>query len=242
MKPCFVWVYWKEGAEGNEINYSIRSVQKFIPSADIVVCGDRPDGYKGKFIRCPRISQRPFIQWHDSIQKLLAIIESELVAERFCWMYDDTYFLKPTTIDDIAKPRAWASMAQQMNRQPKTSWQAVKQETARLLYGERMPMFDFATHYPTVFEKSRLRETIERFDCHLRPVIIENLYLNHHLASLLDQCGLQKPIQPTDFIYLQRPAETVSRIVQLTENKTCLNNGHRAYNSALRLFLAKLFP
>ena len=236
----FVYVYWAGGAESSEIDYSIRSVRKFIPAADIVVCGDRPDGYQGKFIPCPRINDRPFIQWHDSINKLIAILQSDLVQDRFCWMYDDTYFLKPTSIDEIAKPRSWTAsnaFLHQMRRRAKSTWQAVKQETARLLYGERMTMFDFATHFPIVFSKSRLRQTIDRFDCRLRPVVIENLYLNQHLADCLSDCELSAPVRPHDFAYFRRPVASIEQLRVLSRTALCLNNGNGAFNSALRSFL-----
>lgn len=190
-KTC-VWVYVTQGAEAESIELSIQFAQRNLIDCDsFVVCGDRPPNWNGDFIESPRIpfheysaitGQKMARKWRkyvDSIHKLNRIIASELVSDSFLWMYDDTFILKPTTFDElaIARHRGPASVSSQQLK--KKGWREAKRRTFDVLANHGLPVNDYSTHAPTVYEKSKLQHTIEHFQAFTRPRVIESLYLNH---------------------------------------------------------------
>lgn len=184
-----VWVYWNSGAVSDEMKWSMASVMKNLSGAsNLVICGDRPKWWKGEYISCPRVKREDvtktfgsgrFTKWVDSVMKLWAIIESPLVTENFLWMYDDTFVLTPYTFDQIAVPvadnRLHASQIPESH-----SWHEVRRRTANSLAARGLPVWNYSTHHPAVYSKSKLVQTIQEFDLPQSPRLIESLYLNHH--------------------------------------------------------------
>ena len=184
-----VWVYWEAGAETNELQYSMASVMENLSGhSNLVICGDRPAWWNGPFISCPRVKRRDvlrtfgsgrFQKWCDSIIKMWAIIESDLVTENFLWMYDDTFIVKPYTFDAISQPVAqgYISLAKSPNSH---TWREVKRRTGRDLAARGLPVWDYSTHHPVTFNKLQLVDTINTFDLPASPRLIESIYSNHH--------------------------------------------------------------
>lgn len=174
------WVYLAAGAKTDELRYSIRSVAtNMIDLANIVVCGDRPSWYHGDFIDSPRSGGGTYAKWFDSIKKMQRLIESPDVTDTFLWMYDDSFLLLPTTGLEIARPRAVSPIARNDIKR-RNLWRKVRGMTRRALHAAGRPAWDYSTHYPVVYEKDKLAETIKRFSCLVKPYCIETLYLNHH--------------------------------------------------------------
>lgn len=235
-RTTFVWVYVAALAESDEIQFSIRSVRKFVPDADIVICGDRPPGFEGTVIRSPQVtvksvrhrfgykpSQR-FIKWVDSIAKLQAIIESPHVSDDFLWMYDDTFICRPTTFEELAIPR-YSRRNVPVDSKPKQrrkdAWQEVRRRTFNNLHASKLPAADYSTHFPTAYNKRLLQKTIAEFAPWKNPRLIESLYLNHHSSPKA------RPVWQ-DLTYVK--ANTLARLDR--ENHLVINIGHGAWHQS----------
>jgi hypothetical protein len=186
-----VWVYWAAGAEGDELRYSMRSVLANVAGLkNVVLCGDRPDWYGGDFIHSPRFSEHAakkqfgtarWCKWIDSIVKLKKIIASDLVTDRFLWLYDDTFIVQPTTANWLSVPRAGGNISTRLaTGKRRNTWRGCVHRTAVSLQSAGMPLRNYSTHYPVVYEKAKLLETIKLFEADQRPRCIETIYLNHH--------------------------------------------------------------
>lgn len=234
-KPhTFVWVYVARLAESDEIQYSIRSVRKFVPDAEIVICGDRPKGFDGPVIHSPRVTARSvrkrfgyrpslrFIKWVDSIVKLQAIIESPYVSDDFLWMYDDTFLCRPTTFEELAIPR-YSRPSVSVNRtefhRRKDDWKEVRRRTFNDLDQHGLPTADYSTHFPTAYNKRLLQKTIAEFAPWKRPRLIESLYLNHHSSPKA------RPVW-RDLTYVKK--QTLDRLDR--DNHFVINVGHKAWH------------
>lgn len=191
-----VWVYWRGGAASDELEYSIRSaITNLSDLANVVVCGDHPgEWYDGDFIHSPRFNKQDgiakfgsgrFSKWIDSAIKLQRIIESDLVTESFLWMYDDTFFVKPWSIEQTAILRAGGSLwdLQKIDTPSKRTWREVMRRTARALADRGLPQHNYSTHYPVVYQKKLLAQTIREFDLLQCARLVESLYLNHHFRN-----------------------------------------------------------
>ena len=109
----FVWMYWqgdpsdpsyRGGARGSELLYSMRSVEEnYQGSVDIVLVGDRPDWYHGKFISKPQIPPTYRRHFRDYYSKILKASTEKSVNRFFVCMQDDIYFLNPVTEDEVKK-------------------------------------------------------------------------------------------------------------------------------------------
>lgn len=188
-KCTIVWVYWAAGAEGDELRYSIRSAVENVSNIhNIVICGDKPSWYKGDHIPSPKFTKRQarkkygterWAKWVDSIIKLQRIIDSPLVTDNFLWMYDDTFIVKPTSFEWLAAPRSGGTMRPEPTPSRKT-WRECIRRTANCLQNHNLPLYNYSTHFPVVYEKGKLKETLDKFRPDQAPRVIESLYLNHH--------------------------------------------------------------
>ena len=197
-KYSAVWVYWRGGAASDELKYSIRSaITNLSDLANVVVCGDHPgDWYDGDFIHSRRFNKQDgikkfgsgrFSKWIDSAVKLQKIIESDLVTDAFLWMYDDTFFVKPWSIEQTAILRAGGSLwdPQELDNRAKKTWREVMRRTAKALADRGLPQRNYSTHYPVVYQKGLLAQTIREFNLLNNARLVESLYLNHHFRDPL---------------------------------------------------------
>lgn len=200
-RKSIVWVYWAGGADGDELRYSIRSAcQNISDWSNIVVCGDHPGPwYKGDFIRSPRFTAKAarrqfgtdkWQKWIDSTIKLRRIVASELVTDRFLWLYDDSFITRPCSIEDIAAPRARRRLhAGDLEKPVRRKWRDCRRRTALALHRRGLPTRDFSTHYPMVYDKPKLTATLDRFGCDTAARCIESLYGNEHLGKPANIAG-----------------------------------------------------
>ena len=180
-----VWVYWAAGAESEELKYSMRSAQEnLIDAGNFVLCGDIPKWFSGDAILSKKWTRRQnkkkfgtrhWAKWIDSIVKLKKIINDDRVTQKFLWMYDDTFIVKPTRIADMLEPRASGRIRAS---EKGNLWRKARARTGKALADANLPNWDYSTHCPIVYDKERLRETIEKFGCDRNPRVIESLYCN----------------------------------------------------------------
>lgn len=185
-----VWVYWAAGADGDELRYSIRSVvEHFRDLANVVICGDIPDWYTGDAIPSPRWNKADAIahfgtgkwaKWTDSVLKLTRIAASDLVTDRFLWLYDDTFFVKPITAAEAAVPRVTRQLCADTDNKAGGTWREVLRRTTVALKAAGRPSLNYSHHAPMVYDKAKLFETLEVFEPFNQPRAIESLYANHH--------------------------------------------------------------
>ena len=104
----FVWPYWHGGANGDEIRFSVRSVETFFHGqVKCTIVGDRPPWYQGHVIHQPQIPLRENHGFRDMLAKMWVMATHAEIDADFVWMMDDIYLLKPVTWDDLETPRAY---------------------------------------------------------------------------------------------------------------------------------------
>jgi len=171
----FCWCYWDGGADGDELRFSIRSIEQFFQGvAKITIIGDRPEWYQGHHIPKKRVpASRPQREYRDMLGKVWFIATHPEVDEKSVWMMDDVYAIKPFTAEDLEIPRAERWRPSRKNR-----WQRIKTNTMNALAREGFTQHDYATHAPHVAEKGKLVEIFNRFDLHNNVMLWEVLYGN----------------------------------------------------------------
>jgi hypothetical protein len=226
----FVWPYWDSGAAGDELRWSIRSVEQFFQGdAHITLIGDRPAWWQGHVIPKRRVSaRRPNRPFRDMLSKVWFMATHAEVDQKAVWMMDDIYYLRPFTIQDLEIPRA-------VRYSPggKNSWQRRKANTMRVLTERGFPNHDYATHLPHVFEKQKLRDVFDSFDLHTNTLLWEVIYGNVYRGTPQDVRPFFRRI--TD----QLPED---RWRHETRHATVLNHTSGAWCPGVRAFLQAMLP
>jgi hypothetical protein len=211
-KISAVWVYWEGGADGEELRYSMRSVERhFTGLKNIVLCGDKPHWYSGNFIDSPKFTKRQakqkfgtgcWCKWVDSVIKLQKIIDSPLVTDDFLWLYDDTFFMRDISTEEALIPRCTRLLCAHPDAKADGAWREVLRRTTVALHEAGRPSRNYSHHGPVVYNKQKLQATIDKFQPDKGPRAIESLYLNHHYdESQAKQLGHW-------MVYTQKPSET----------------------------------
>jgi hypothetical protein len=223
----FVWPYWHAGASGDELRWSIRSVEQHFEGATLcTIVGDRPPWWQGHVIDCPRIGPAPNRGFRDMLNKMRTIATHPEIRPEFVWMMDDVYFLKPVTLEELQQPRAYGWREDASN-----SWQRRKSNTMRLLREAGLSNHDYATHLPHHAEKQKLADLFERFDLHANTLLWEVLYGNVYR---------QHPIRPEPFFCrLLHPVE-MPELRQRARLASVLNHTANAWCPAIREYLAEI--
>ena len=176
MNCSVVWPYLASAATSDELRYSLRSVAAHVSGVrNVVVCGDKPAWYRGDFVPSPKRAIGRWSKWVDSFDKLQAMIDSPLISDRFLWMYDDTFILRPTSTYALSVPRFQGQLCQ--GKVPTSDWQQGRSNTARVLQERGLPTRNYSTHYVTTYEKHKLQRVLDEYR-NQQPLLIESLYLN----------------------------------------------------------------
>jgi hypothetical protein len=226
----FVWPYWDGGANGDELRWSIRSVETFFQGrAKITLIGDKPDWYHGHCIRKRRVpASKPNRAFRDMLSKVFFIASHAEIDSECVWMMDDVYFLKPFSLDDVKIPRAepW---------RPSTgnSWQRRKTASMAALAAVGRTQHDYATHMPHWLEKAKLRHLFEEFNLHHNTMLWEVLYGNTYRET---------PQRTRPFFARFRNQASSEQYQSLTAHATVMNHTASAWCDGLREFLSNRLP
>lgn len=82
----------KTGFDSKELRYSIRSVAKFYPDAEIIILGRKPNWLRKATEY--RIDEKPFSKPADNVWNKILMISKRLKGESFVWMNDDIILTK----------------------------------------------------------------------------------------------------------------------------------------------------
>lgn len=226
----FVWPYWHGGAQGDELRWSMRSVQKhYAGQASFLLIGDKPDWYTGPYLPQARVPKHtPNRGFRDMLAKVRTMAHHDATASQFCWMMDDIYFIKPFSLESLETPRAdrWRPTGG-------NGWQRRKHNTMRVLGERGYTMHDYATHLPHVVEKSKLAALFTDFELDQNTLLWEVLYGNVYRSA-------PQPSRP--FLLRTWKNHTAEEYAAITALSVVLNNTNDAWCSGLREYLMGLLP
>ena len=113
------------------------------------------------------------------------IIDSDIVSQNFLWMYDDTFFVRPWSIEQTAILRAGGNLwhLSSIDKPVRSTWREVMRRTAKALVDRELPQKNYSTHYPVVYQKALLQRTIQEFELLECARLVESVYLNHHFRD-----------------------------------------------------------
>jgi hypothetical protein len=225
----FVWPYWHGGAHGDEIRFSVRSVETFFDGpVKCTIIGDRPPWYHGHVIHQPRIPLTSNHGFRDMLAKMWVMATHPEIDPEFVWMMDDIYLLRPVTWDDLDTPRAYPWREDVSN-----SWQRRKSNTMRMLRERGRSNHDYATHLPHTVEKAKLKQVYEDFDMQQNCVLWEVVYGNTFRG---------RPYSVHPFFARVMQNYTAEQLEHVTAGASVLNHLATCWTPAMREFLENRLP
>jgi hypothetical protein len=226
----FVWPFYAGAAQGDELRWSIRSVETFFQGrAKITIIGDRPEWYHGHVIRKKRVPKsKTNRRFRDMLSKVFFMAAHAEIEADCVWMMDDIYFLKSFALQDLQTPRAEPWRPSISN-----GWQRRKTFTMEALAARGLTQHDYATHMPHWLEKANLREMFDGFNLHENTMLWEVLYGNLYRET---------PIRTRPFFVRFQHRADVATFRRQTASATVMNHTEGAWCDGLRDFLAELLP
>lgn len=164
--------------QNNEIRYSLRSVEKYLPHARVFIVGYKPRWAKNVVHIDCRDPYRNKLQ--NSIYKTIRAAKDERIGERFVLMNDDFYFLKKV---DRVKVFYRGTMAGSIKAHPNKCgyyFEAMRRTYAMLKEAGISDPKDYAVHYPMALEKKKIRKLASRFDYRKDGYLFRTVYANFY--------------------------------------------------------------
>jgi len=224
----FVWTYWEDGAKGDELKYSIRSVLRWQPDAQIVIVGDQPQWYAGRMILSPRIKKQEFHSFQDVYHKLQ---KTCLQYPQFVWMMDDVYWINSFLIDEAITPKFVRHVSQQRfhDWKPTNAWAKTRSRAYTWLLNNNFPTYDFAAHLPQPIRAATFQEMERKAQIFTFYKNWECVYFNMFYAANAIDYGRR-------FTRVTKPKENFST------RHSLMNHTDSAYRGGVEAFLAQNFP
>ena len=245
----FIWGYYARPARGDELLYSVRSVMaNFVGTPRIwIVCNpaDRPAWANDqvrfidyRWVQGRRRTRVPF----DYTDKIVAACRHGEIADDFCAMYDDTYFLNPVILPDITVPRAakrWTKNALARWR-PKRKHDLRRKRSMQLFADRTGHAWDFSTHMPYWYNKRRFIDTTRRYRLQHKDFLRETVYFNALLRKDEKPALLQsKNSPPIQYRTCKQPPHNV--LAPQTAKVLFLNHCDKSWTAEMQRLLAERF-
>lgn len=200
----FVYPYIQEEARWDELRYSIRSIEdNFSGPFKIFIVGDNPGWLSEEVIYIPvkRLEKSLYRNWLDVINKIKLAIADERLNDAFVLMADDYYITSPVTYQDFGL----YVKGDLKNFRPADSagsqkWVYLKMKTRDKLISMRLTTWDYETHLPRIYIKSKLSKLIRKFDLINQPYVLASLYYNYFYGEMKPELlvkgdGIQKRLR-----------------------------------------------
>lgn len=172
-------------ASWEELRYALRSMEENLQfDFRVTVVGDRPDWLRNaQHIPMARRNRGiDFARYYDTRTKMIEVIYRRGITRDFIWTYDDIVFLKPQGIEEIALPKAMLDMAERGEdyyRNKREAWYQTQWHSLVLLKERGLPLWNYETHTPRVYNKRKMAEVMETYTRAV-PWNMATIYFNHH--------------------------------------------------------------
>ncbi len=231
---------------GLELKFALRSIHKnFVhDNFRIVIVGDKPDWITGvehfQFNRVPEQQNRNFT---DQLVKLYAVLTELDISSQFIWTYDDTYFTKKVKLADLKTLKAVTSFDKYPghldNSGAGMNWKTTLQNTMVSVLNSGGSNFNYETHLPRYFSKSRVLKLIDKFNLLGNPMMISSLYYNFYNKNNVPIC-LYDNSQRIRF--LLRSTFDVIHLKKQMNKHLFTNNSPNTWGPVLKTVLTEMFP
>ena len=223
-----------------ELRYALRSIAKNLHTdVRIWLYGEKPAWITGvEHIPMTREPKPKYQKFFDQLLKIELASRNTEIGTRFIYTYDDVYFLKPVTCDCLNQPRALEDMGKKTDWFKTTdaggNWVSCMLQTLYKLKEERLPLYNYETHLPRVYNKEKALAVMEKYNSREFAFQFATMYFNNYETNpeLLSEnkffkLGIYHPIGYRELVD--------------SANRSAIMNISVAYDDSIR-FLEAFFP
>jgi len=190
-----------------ELRYALRSIDQNLKGDKVIwLYGEKPDWVKDvRFVPMKREPKPMYVKFFDQLRKIEMASRNPEIGYRFVYTYDDVYFLKPLTVDVLRQPRALEDMSKIRHWFKKTdaggNWVSCMKQTLFRLKDEGLPVFNYETHLPRVYNKEKALAILEKYESHTYAFQFATMYFNNYetnpellSANKFFKLGIYRPV------------------------------------------------
>jgi FkbM family methyltransferase len=236
----------------DELKYALRSIEQNL-DADfrVVIIGDCPEWINRENVNyIPHIRDNVAVMTncYDANNKMNKLLTNTDISEDFIVTYDDIYFLKKTTIDDINK---FYAIKNGGDSTASSTWKELLNNTFAQLKSKNLTQFNFETHLPRFINKKKMTEVYQLFRPIRHRLLHYTLYYNYFLADNFPVCiskengqfpEIKAGFYGVDDDFSLDSKKSPSELVEMLINYQFLNHDDAGLSDNLVKIIKKLFP
>ena len=234
-----------------ELKYALRSIEKNL-DADfrIVIIGDLPDWINPEnvyHISHVRDDKAKFTNCYDVNNKMNKLLLSDEISDDFVITYDDVYFLKKTTIEDL---KEFFVIKKGKDSTASSTWKGLLNATFDHLKLKGLPVFNFETHLPRLINKTKMRKVYEMF----RPIrhrllhftLYFNTFMEDNIPVLISQEDGYERVVKAGFYGVEddfsiNSNKSQDELIKIIGGYLYLNHDDKGLSENLKKVIKKLF-
>lgn len=215
-----------------ELKYSLRSLEKYYNADNVYVIGVLPyflNQATVKYIPCKNHSRNAA---YNIMKKAYLVATIPQLSQKFIFMNDDYFLLKPLP-ENIPYYFKNPSLLDSLYKNGGNDYSFHLKSTIEALNKKSLPLKNFDTHCPIVYDKDLLREVIDSYEW-------EGLKSGYVLRSLYcNTLGIQGEFKEDLKLSSKRFEPQIKRMIY---QKEWFSIADRAVNKALGNVLQEMFP
>jgi FkbM family methyltransferase len=236
----------------DELKYALRSIEQNL-DADfrVVIIGDCPEWINREnvnFIAHKRDDAAVLTNCYDANNKMNQLLTNSEIGDDFILTYDDIYFLKKTSIDDIKK---FYAIKNGGDSTASSTWKQLLNNTFARLKSKNLTQFNFETHLPRFINKKKMIEVYQLFRPIRHRLLHFTLYYNYHLQDNFPVCiskengqfpAIKAGFYGVDDDFSLDGNKSPSELIEMLINYQFLNHDDAGLSDSLVKIIKKLFP
>jgi hypothetical protein len=250
VKVDIYYPYYEAEAVWDELKYSLRSLKHLSFEHRVVIVGDLPEWINPETIlhipheRITTDDEGTCVL--DATSKLLAYLQHPQAAPYFIRMYDDIFYLKPTTIQDMMTVRIMGDW-KNVERTDETVWKRHLWKTLDALAQRELTQLNTETHLPELFGRDNMKEVFEQFNPKENGLLTSTLYYNYYKQFYAQTITLNKAdgekagYYGYDNDYSYASPSSVNQVADLCNRKRFLNFNDNGFNIHIMNYLKQTF-
>jgi hypothetical protein len=246
-KTSIVIPFINKENEFEALRYALRSIAKNANfDHKVIIIGDCPSWVNKDVVRHipqERDPKAPFTNCFDANRKINTILLDPTIGENIVVTYDDIYFLKETSIEDLEKLVCCVKKLDNYN--PTNTHSQLLMRTFESLNSKlkNQVVNNCETHLPRFIKKSKMIEVFKKFLPVRNRLLIYTLYFNTWFKGCLElskKNNIKAGFYGTndDFSYL---FDDKKKIERLLANKMFLNHDDKGLSPILREVIQEAF-
>jgi hypothetical protein len=149
----------------------------------VIVIGDNPNLPGVIHIPKPRVETRTHIKLKDAWNKLHHVIKEPNISSNFILTYDDIYWNQPISLEFFNRKIALTHGPKQIPKNKVTTWASHLYKTINWLHEHGNTFFNYETHIPRLFNKSKLRNLVNSEAYYRNMLLVSTWYFNYYFSN-----------------------------------------------------------